>query len=74
MEETAMNNSTLRFDVILMPTEKWMVWDDHHEAPATFGGEILSGLHHEAAARLADILNEVYPRTTGQSPRASNIR
>ncbi|WP_245510330.1 MULTISPECIES: hypothetical protein [Rhizobium] len=74
MEETAMNNPTLRFDVILMPTEKWMVWDDHHEAPATFGGEILSGLHHEAAARLADILNEVYPRTTGQSPRASNIR
>lgn len=42
-----------------------MVWDDHHEAPATFGGEILSGLHHEAAARLADILNKVYPRTTG---------
>lgn len=51
-----------------------MVWDDHHAAPATFGGEILSGLHHEAAALLADILNELYPQTTGQSARASNVR
>jgi hypothetical protein len=53
----------LRFDLVCDPTDHWTVWDHDVETPACFGGEILHGLSESRAQQLAEILNEIYPRS-----------
>jgi hypothetical protein len=53
-----MSEQTHRFECILEPTNKWMVWDKTRGLPAEFSAITLVGLRRREAASLCWLLNE----------------
>ncbi|CCV15022.1 hypothetical protein MESS4_740005 [Mesorhizobium sp. STM 4661] len=53
-----MSEHVLRFECIMEPNGRWMVWDKKLDLPAQFSALALIGLCHHEAISLCDLLNE----------------
>ena len=47
-----------RFEVVMEPTNSWLVWDKVRDAPAEYSGAALSGLSYAEALMHCELLNE----------------
>ncbi|MER8578050.1 hypothetical protein NKG95_04805 [Mesorhizobium sp. M1423] len=65
-----MQEQLLRYECVLEPNGRWMVWDIVHDLPAQFSQIALIGLSHREAVSLCRLLNETSRSETRQS-RAS---
>lgn len=65
-----MSENALRFECIMEPNGRWMVWDTKLDLPAQFSALALIGLCRREAASLCRLLNEADPADVLQS-RAS---
>jgi hypothetical protein len=53
-----MLEGTERFEVVMEPTDLWIVWDKAREVPAEQAGMVLIGLSHSAAWMHCQLLNK----------------
>jgi hypothetical protein len=53
-----MLEETDRFEVVMEPTNLWIVWDKARELPAEHSGIVLIGLSHSAAWMHCQLLNK----------------
>lgn len=62
-----MSEQACRFECILEPTNKWMVWDKTRGLPAQFSTITLTGLCHREAVSLCRLLNQATAAPAEQS-------
>lgn len=55
-----------RYEVMLDPLDRFMVWDTVDGVPAAWAGEVLAGLNRLAALAAADLLNSLVEETEQQ--------
>jgi hypothetical protein len=53
-----MSDRVLRFECVMEPTGRWMIWDTRLDLPAQFSALALIGLCHGEAVSLCSLLNE----------------
>ncbi|RUU42536.1 hypothetical protein EOC93_18360 [Mesorhizobium sp. M6A.T.Ce.TU.002.03.1.1] len=58
-----MSDRALRFECVMEPNGRWMVWDARLDLPAQFSALALIGLRHDEAASLCRLLNETASET-----------
>ncbi|TIS95874.1 hypothetical protein [Mesorhizobium sp.] len=58
-----MSDRALRFDCVMEPNGRWMVWDAMLDLPAQFSALALIGLCHDEAVSLCRLLNETASET-----------
>jgi hypothetical protein len=65
-----MSEQALRFECVMEPNGRWMVWDTRNDLPAQFSEIALIGLCHGEALSLCSLLNET-SRSDVRQRRAS---
>jgi hypothetical protein len=58
-----MSDRALRFECVMEPNGRWMVWDTRIDQPAQFSALALIGLRRDEAASLCNLLNETGSET-----------
>lgn len=58
-----MSDCALRFEYVMEPNGRWMVWDTRIDQPAQFSAVALIGLCRNEAVSLCNLLNETGSET-----------
>ncbi|RWB24658.1 MAG: hypothetical protein EOQ42_08900 [Mesorhizobium sp.] len=66
-----MSDGALRFECVMEPNGRWMVWDVRLDLPAQFSALALIGLCHDEAVSLCSLLNETGSETGSNEARQS---
>lgn len=66
-----MPDRALRFECVMEPNDRWMVWDSRLDLPAQFSALALIGLCHHEAVSLCRLLNETSSETGSTDARQS---
>lgn len=66
-----MSDRALRFECVMEPNDRWMVWDARLDLPAQFSALVLIGLSHDEAVSLCRLLNETGSETASTDARQS---
>ncbi|MER8486251.1 hypothetical protein [Mesorhizobium sp. M1322] len=66
-----MSDGALRFECVMEPNGRWMVWDAKLDLPAQFSALALNGLCHDEAVSICSLLNETGSETSSAEARQS---
>ncbi|TIO10598.1 hypothetical protein [Mesorhizobium sp.] len=66
-----MSDRALRFECVMEPNGRWMVWDASIDLPAQFSALALIGLCRKEAVSLCNLLNETGSETGSADTRQS---
>jgi hypothetical protein len=66
-----MSEHALRFECVMEPNGRWMIWDTRADLPAQFSALALIGLCHKEAFSICRLLNETGWETDAIQARQS---